>query len=159
MGISQLTRVCVFVALGIQHAMRMHHVVVYGLILFTILFHTTSWRHNFRKKKSYLMLNVCFEFLYNFFWNIFHSKKNWGLNFLDIFSKNTQIPNFTKIHPERAELFHAERRTDMTQLIVAFHNFSTAPTNTYLLIFEFHCFTVHFYSVSLYVPTNAPSLL
>jgi hypothetical protein len=24
---------------------------------------------------------------------------------------------------------------------------------------QFHCFTVHFYSLSLYVPTNAPSLL
>ena len=31
-----------------------------------------------------------------------------------------------KIRPFGAELFHADRRTDMTKLIVAFHNFSNA---------------------------------
>ena len=38
-----------------------------------------------------------------------------------------------KIRPMRVELFHADRRTDrqtdMTKLIVAFHNFSNAPKN------------------------------
>jgi hypothetical protein len=28
-----------------------------------------------------------------------------------------------------------------------------------LIHYKFHSFTVHFYSLSLYVPTNAPSLL
>ena len=33
-----------------------------------------------------------------------------------------------KIRPIGAELFHAEdRRTDMTKLIAAFHNFANAP--------------------------------
>jgi hypothetical protein len=32
--------------------------------------------------------------------------------FLDIFSKNHQIPNFMKIHQKGAQLFHAEERTD-----------------------------------------------
>jgi len=31
-----------------------------------------------------------------------------------------------KIHPLGTELFHAERRTDMTKLIVAFRNFVNA---------------------------------
>ena len=34
------------------------------------------------------------------------------LNFLDRFSKNTQILNFMKIRSVEAELFHADRRTD-----------------------------------------------
>jgi len=33
---------CVFIALGIYHAMRMHHIVVCGLSSFTILFHIIS---------------------------------------------------------------------------------------------------------------------
>ena len=32
-----------------------------------------------------------------------------------------------KIRPVGAEIFHAERRTDMTKLIVAFRNFGNAP--------------------------------
>jgi hypothetical protein len=54
-------------------------------------------------------------------------------NFLDIFSKNTQISNFLKIRPMGAELFHADGRTDghtdMTKPIVAIRNFATAPKN------------------------------
>jgi len=34
------------------------------------------------------------------------------MNFLDSFSKNTQLSNFMKIRPETAELFHADKRTD-----------------------------------------------
>jgi len=51
-------------------------------------------------------------------------------NFLDRFSKNPQISNFTKIRPVEAEFFHADRRTeghkDMTELIGAFHSFVKA---------------------------------
>ena len=35
----------------------------------------------------------------------------WNFNFLDGFSKNTQIWNFMKIHPVRAKLYHADGRT------------------------------------------------
>jgi len=34
-----------------------------------------------------------------------------------------------KIRPVGAELFHADRRTDVTKLIVAFRNFVNAPKN------------------------------
>jgi len=66
-----------------------------------------------------------------------HSCQN--LSFLDRLSKNTQIPNFVKIRPMGNELFHGggrtdrqrerERETDMTKLIVTFHNFANAPKN------------------------------
>jgi hypothetical protein len=51
------------------------------------------------------------------------------MDFLDRFSKTTQILNFMKIGPVRAEFFNADGQTDsdMTKLIVAFRNFSDAP--------------------------------
>jgi len=48
------------------------------------------------------------------------------LNFLDRFSKNNQISNFTKIRPVGAELFHADGRTNMMQLTVAFRKSANA---------------------------------
>ena len=42
-------------------------------------------------------------------------------------SKRAQISSFIKIRPMGAELFHADRQTDMTKLIVAFHNSANAP--------------------------------
>ena len=51
------------------------------------------------------------------------------------YKKNSQIKNFMKIRPARAELFHLDRRTDRltdgrtdtTKLTVAFQNFANAP--------------------------------
>ena len=45
---------------------------------------------------------------------------------LERFWKITQIH---EIHPLGAELLHADRQTDMTNLIVAFRKFANAPKN------------------------------
>ena len=45
------------------------------------------------------------------------------------FRKKSQISNFFKTSPLGADLFHADRRTDLTKLIVAFRNFARAPRN------------------------------
>jgi hypothetical protein len=51
------------------------------------------------------------------------------LNFLERFSKNTQIPDVMKIRLVGAELFHADGQRDMAKLMVAFRNFANAPKN------------------------------
>jgi len=48
------------------------------------------------------------------------------MHFLDSLSKHIQISNFVKICPVGPEFFHADRQTDVTKLIVAFHNFAKA---------------------------------
>jgi hypothetical protein len=51
------------------------------------------------------------------------------LEFLDRFSKNTQISDFTKIRLVGAELFHVDGQRDMAKLMVAFRSFANAPKN------------------------------
>jgi len=43
------------------------------------------------------------------------------------FQKNIQMPNFMKICPVGAWLFHADRGTSMSNLLVAFRHFAKAP--------------------------------
>ena len=54
----------VFVALGIQHAMRMRNIVICGLPRSTIFFHIISQTVRFSKELA--EHKMCFDFLYNF---------------------------------------------------------------------------------------------
>ena len=68
-------------------------------------------------------------------YQLFLSDFNENLNFLDRFSKNTQISNFVKMHPQRADMFHVggrgwtetDRQIDTTKQIVAFCILVNAP--------------------------------
>jgi len=55
------------------------------------------------------------------------------------FSRNTQISNFVKIRPVGAKLFHADGRTGMAKLIVAFRYFADAPKNQRRRMFTLDC--------------------
>jgi hypothetical protein len=51
------------------------------------------------------------------------------LEFYRQFLEKYSIWTFKKIRQVGGELFHADKRTDMTKLIVAFHNFANIPKN------------------------------
>jgi hypothetical protein len=60
---------------------------------------------------------------------LFLSEFNESWVFSTDFFKNPQISNFMKIHSVVAESFPADRRTDMTKLIVAFRIFAQSLEN------------------------------
>ena len=62
--------------------------------------------------------------------NVHWSSYNVPVNLVK-FSKNSQISNFIKVRPVWEELFHADRRTDITKLIVDFRSLVSFVENGY----------------------------
>jgi len=71
------TWVCILVALGIQRAMRMRHIVVCGVPRATIFSTLSHKRHYCLKKVTKLEICVLI-FSTTFSWNISHSKRMWA---------------------------------------------------------------------------------
>jgi hypothetical protein len=72
------------------------------------------------------MIKICIG-LRDVKYSLFLSNLRKFVYFRQIFEK---FPNIMKICPVGTELFHADGLTDMTKLIVTFHNFSNAPINS-----------------------------
>ena len=82
----------------------------------------------------------------------------WKVNFLDRFSKNTQISNLMKVRPVAAELFHADGRTDnMTMLMVAFRSFVKSCPDISIFFLPKIC--EHSFSSSYSIETHRGTLL
>jgi hypothetical protein len=77
--------------------------------------------------------------------------------FSTYFAKNTQTSSLMKIHPEWAELLHADGHTDgrknMTKLRVVFRNFSNAPNNGFIHIYIYTYVRSVAYLIALSVVT------
>ena len=123
---------CVFVASGIQHAMRMRHNVICGLSGSTIYFHKYLINGTIFEKKIFNIKCVFWcslRCLFEKFLILRRTERRmiiyvcWYLrkvavilvrfseylNFLDIYSKNTDTSHFMKIRTVGDYLFHADR--------------------------------------------------
>ena len=146
--------VCVFVALGILHAMRLRYIFVSGLPRSTLFFLFFSWKTLFSKKKELNENKMCvLIFFTTFVRNISDSKKKWvrfdekciltvmwsiryscsilmKLEFSQkIFRKILKYQISWKSIQWKPSSMRTDGQTDRTKLLVTFRNFANAPKN------------------------------
>jgi hypothetical protein len=143
---------CVFVALGIQHAMRLRHIVICGLSRSSVLFYIISQTARLSKHtvEHKVLVLICST---TFFWNIssfseelseiwsklcidLHAKCRFSCHILMELIFSTDFGKKLKYQilwkPVRWEprcSMRTDRRTHMMMLIVAFRNFAKVAQN------------------------------
>jgi hypothetical protein len=113
----------VFVALGIQHAMRMHHTAICGLPRSKIFFHIIP-KKSLKKNVLFslqllsgtfrILRRIKWDVIQNVYWSsckvpVILDRVYLNLNFLGSFSKNNRMSNLMKIRPAGSSCF---MRTD-----------------------------------------------
>jgi hypothetical protein len=142
--------VCQFVALGIQHAMRMRHTVMWSIMLYSIfpnyLINGTIFWKKFPEHKMFILI-----FSATFVWNIANCGKKGARYDKNAYWSSSKVPRmlspiFMKLefswqilekssnikfheNPSSGSRVVSYRRTDMTKLIAPFRNFAKAPKN------------------------------
>ena len=115
-----------FLVLGIQHAMRMRHIVICNLFVlqcFSTLFHK---RHEYSRilSKMYIGLHV----KYSLFLSDFNETSIFSKDFRKILEYKISW-KFVQWEPSFS--VWTDGQTDTTKLIVAFRNFANAPKYGY----------------------------
>jgi hypothetical protein len=130
---------------GFQLIMRMHHIAICPLYGSPVCFHIISYTALF--KENLLPVKFVFLFYLQLLTETFLIQRRIkrdiinrhtyscrapvildrfepNSNFLDRFSKNTQISNFMEIRLVETELFHTDGQINITKLMFAFRNFA-----------------------------------
>jgi hypothetical protein len=144
-----------FIAFIIYYAVLMRCILLSAVCPALPHSSTLSYKRSDFREERVISHKMCVSiFSTTFVWNISHSKEKWArcdqkrayifigsaryscqiltkLKFSWwIFEKNSQISNFMKIRPVGAELFHADRWPNTTELIVAFRYRAKQPPET-----------------------------
>ena len=104
-------------------------------LLFLYKFYLKHFSHQYELSEKWSNMYIGLHVKYS----LFLSKFNYVLNFSTDFRKVLRCQKSWKICPVGAEFFLADRRTDMTKLIVAFHTFANAPKITSRYAYSQYC--------------------